>query len=184
MVLANAEENRPADLDALRAAGLHVHVTFPRLVADVPPMLRGLGAVLRTPEQAEALALRVEAAAARAAGRPRREPLPRALVLVWRKPWMAAGADTFAADLLRTCGFDVPLDRGPDRYPRLDPGDPALRQLDLVVLPSEPYAFSAADLPAVRDLVGPVSHALVDGRLLTWHGSRTAAALDELTTLS
>jgi ABC-type Fe3+-hydroxamate transport system substrate-binding protein len=136
LVLANSEENRPRDLDALRAAGL------PR--PDLPP---------------------------------------RALVLVWRKPWMAAGADTFAADLLRCCGFAVPLDRAADRYPRLTAGDPALRDLDLVVLPSEPYVFTPADLPAVRDLVGPVPHALVDGRLLTWHGSRTATALDEFAAL-
>ena len=34
LVLANAEENRPEDLDALRAAGLAVWVTFPRTVPE------------------------------------------------------------------------------------------------------------------------------------------------------
>jgi ABC-type Fe3+-hydroxamate transport system substrate-binding protein len=183
LVLANSEENRLRDLDALRAAGLDVHLTFPRRVADVAPMLRALGVALGATEAAERLAQRVEDAFARAAARPRPDLPPRALVLVWRKPWMAAGADTFAADLLRCCGFAVPLDRAADRYPRLTAGDPALRDLDLVVLPSEPYVFTPADLPAVRDLVGPVPHALVDGRLLTWHGSRTATALDEFAAL-
>jgi ABC-type hemin transport system substrate-binding protein len=34
LVLANAEENRPEDLDALRAAGVAVWVTFPRTVPE------------------------------------------------------------------------------------------------------------------------------------------------------
>lgn len=182
VVLANAEENRAADLDALRTAGLAVHVTFPRRVADVPPLLRGLGAVLGAEDAARDLAAQVEAAceAARVSGpAPDAAGLarPRVLVLVWRKPWMAVGADTYAADLLRTCGFELTLHRGEDRYPRVRAGDPELRDLQVVLLPSEPYAFGPDDLPAVRDLVGDVPATFVDGRLLTWHGSRTAAAL-------
>lgn len=180
LVLANAEENRPADLEALRAAGLDVLVTFPCTVADVAPMLRTVGAALVAVDAADRLAARVETAAARAASRIPPGPRPRALILVWRRPWMAAGADTFAADLLRCRGLTVPLDAGGDRYPRVEPGDPALAGLDLVLLPSEPYAFAEADLPAVRALVGDVRARLVDGRLLTWHGSRTATALETL----
>ncbi len=70
------------------------------------------------------------------------------------------------------------------RYPRLAPGDARLDGLDLVLLPSEPYAFSAADLPAVRRLTGDVPHAFVDGRLLTWHGVGTARALTAFAALA
>ncbi len=183
LVLANDEENRPADLEALRAAGVHVHVTGPRRVAHVPAMLRGLGTLLGAGEAGERLAAEVEDALASAARGPRRRL--RALVLVWRRPWMAAARDTYAADLLGACGLDVALDRGPDRYPRLAAGDPALGGLDVVVLPDEPYAFAASDLPAVRALVGEGPRlALVDGRLLTWHGRRTADALRSLAALS
>jgi len=178
LVVANDEENRAADLDRLRAAGLGVHSTFPRRVVDVAPMLRGLGQVLGAQAAGERLADEVEAAIAEAAapadGR-------RALVLVWRRPWMAAARGTYAADLLAACGLEVSLDRGDDRYPRLAPGDPALDGLDVVVLPDEPYAFGADDLPAVRALVGDGPRLeLVDGRLLTWHGRRTADALRRL----
>ena len=38
LVLVNQEENRLEDVERLRAAGVAVHVTFPRRVADVPPM--------------------------------------------------------------------------------------------------------------------------------------------------
>ncbi len=180
LVLANAEENRAPDLDALRAAGLAVHLTFPRRVADVAPMLRALGAALDDGTdgvrvRAAALAQQVETAAGAAAA-VHRPPL-RALTLVWRRPWMALGAGTYAADLLRVCGLVTPLHRPGDRYPRVQAGDEELRGLDLVLLPSEPYAFSPDDLPAVGELTGGVPARFVDGRLLTWHGSRTAAAL-------
>lgn len=181
LVLANAEENRAADLYALRAAGLRVLATFPRTVADVPPLLRTVGAALAADQAGDRLARRVEDALAAARHPP--GPRRRVLIMVWRKPWMAAGADTFAADLLRCCGLDVPLDAGGDRYPRIRPGDAALTDLDLVVLPSEPYAFGPADLPALHALTGGVPAAFVDGRLLTWHGSRTATALESLATL-
>lgn len=184
LVLANDEENRPGDLDALRAGGVDVHVTRPRRVLDVAPMLRSLGAALGATAPADLLADEVEGAlaAVTAAGRPRRR---RTLVLVWRRPWMAAARDTYAADLLAACGLDVSLDRGADRYPRLAPGDQALDRLDVVVLPDEPYAFGLDDLPAVCALVGEGPRLeLVDGRLLTWHGRRTADALHAFARLS
>lgn len=196
LVLANVEENRTADLDALRAAGIPVHRTFPRRVADVPPMLRGVAAALAGGagggepailEAGEDLAGQVEQALAEAgAGIPGfagARPL-RALTLVWRKPWMGLGVDTYAADLLVHAGLATVLDRGGDRYPRLMPGDPELEDLDVVLLPTEPYAFTDDDLPAVHDLVGPVRHAFVDGRSLTWHGRRTADALASFATLA
>ncbi len=192
LVLANTEENRAEDLAALRAAGLAVHETFPRRVADVAPMLRELGALLDGGRGAGggevAAAAGVHAAAVESALRAARAaagaPL-RTLTLIWRKPWMAAAAGTFAADLLAACGLAPALDGADgDRYPRLAPGDARLDGLDLVLLPSEPYAFSAADLPAVRRLTGDVPHAFVDGRLLTWHGVGTARALTAFAALA
>jgi len=191
LVLANTEENRAQDLAALRGAGLAVHETFPRRVADVAPMLRELGRLLDGGAGAGgevAAAAGVHAAAVEAALRAARAaagaPL-RTLTLIWRRPWMAAAAGTFAADLLAACGLAPALDGADgDRYPRLAPGDARLDGLDLVLLPSEPYAFTAADLPAVRGLTGDVPHAFVDGRLLTWHGVATARALAAFTALA
>lgn len=209
LVLANDEENRPADLEALRARGVQVHVTFPRRVADVPPMLRAVAAVLaggegEGPRQGDpsvlaagdALSGQIEHALAEAAAGMVGVPTPdggsaagmarplRTLTLVWRKPWMGLGADTYAADLLAHAGFATVLDRGGDRYPRLAPGDPELADLDVVLLPSEPYAFTEDDLPALHDLLGSVRHAFVDGRALTWHGPRTVEALTTFATLA
>jgi ABC-type Fe3+-hydroxamate transport system substrate-binding protein len=181
VVLANREENRAEDLDGLRAAGLAVHETFPRAVDDVAPMLEGLAAVLGVPGAAdEAAAAVAEAAAAAVAAAPR-TPVA-ACTLIWRKPWMAVGPDTFVDDLLRRCGFANVLAGWDERYPRLDPS--LVLRPEVVLLPSEPYAFGEDDLPAVRDLLGDVPHRFVDGRILTWHGPSTAEALRTFSALA
>ena len=58
-----------------------------------------------------------------------------------------------------------------ERYPRFDPE--ALPAHDLVVLPDEPYNFTAEDGP--ESFPGAQS-VLVSGRLLTWYGPSLAEA--------
>ncbi len=159
LVVANAEENRQVDLDALRDAGTAVWVTAPQTVAQALTSLeRMLGACRldRPAWLAEAEAAWQEPVAG---GR------RRAVVPIWRRPWMALGRDTFAGDVLARLGVDNVLADSPDRYPRIALG--ALPAYDVVVLPDEPYAFAADDGP---EAFPGVPYALVSGRHLTWYG--------------
>jgi ABC-type Fe3+-hydroxamate transport system substrate-binding protein len=168
LVIANEEENRPADLAALRSAGLRVMVTevrsLPQAFSELERVLVA-GCGLARPDwldAAEAVWDDVRPVA------PRR----RAVVPVWRRPWMALGRDTFAGDLLARLGVDHVFSAHAERYPRFEPG--ALEGADLVVLPDEPYRFTAADGPEAFPAVPAV---LVSGRHLTWYGpSLTEAA--------
>ena len=53
-----------------------------------------------------------------------------------------------------------------------------------MLLPDEPYAFGEADAAEIAQLDIPAAHTnsiyLVDGSLLTWHGTRITYALREL----
>ncbi len=170
LVVANAEENRAPDLDALRAAGLAVHVTDIRTLDDpATGAFTGLGAMLAACglDRPEWLTEAADAWAALPAVTDRR----RAVVPIWRRPWMAVGRDTFTGSVLARLGVDNALADDPERYPRIDPSD--LPPHDLVVLPDEPYLFTADDGPEA--FAAP--SVLVSGRLLTWYGpSLTAAA--------
>jgi ABC-type hemin transport system substrate-binding protein len=176
VLLANTEENRPADLERLREAGLAVEETYPRTVADAAAMTRRLGEVLERGEAAEPLAHEVEGALAEGDAAGTDCPRVMALTLIWRKPWMGLGPQTYADDLLWQAGFGNVLSGFDEPYPTLDPS--FVLGPDVVLLPSEPYAFGEDDLDAVRALVGPdATPHLVDGQALTWHGPRSASAL-------
>lgn len=175
LVLVNLEENRPADIAALEDAGLAVHRTFPRSVEDVPDMLEALASALGVapghwPSEIRSAIADVGEALPR--------PL-RTLTLIWRRPWMAAAADTYLADLLSRAGLTCALDGGGgDRWPKVSREGLGGLHLDVVVLPSEPYVFTDDDLPAVRELVGEGPCLLLaDGAALTWHGALTLAGL-------
>ncbi|BBG03397.1 MULTISPECIES: helical backbone metal receptor [Pseudonocardia] len=169
LVLANQEENRPPDLAALRAAGLAVYVTD---IRDVDGGLTSLGRLLTACRLDEPGWLR-EAHQLWGAIRPS-SPRRRVVVPIWRKPWMAVGSDTFTGAVLDRLGFDNVLAGSAERYPRIDPAE--LPPHDLVVLPDEPYLFTADDGP---EAFGAPS-ALVSGRLLTWYGPSLVEAAREL----
>ena len=168
LVLANAEENRQVDLEALRAAGLDVWVTFPR---TVPEALVSLGRMLtacglETPDWlAQARAVWAQ---------PWSGPRRMAVVPIWRRPWMAVGSGTFTGDVLARLGVDNVLADSPERYPRFTP---PVAGVDLVVLPDEPYAFTPDDGP---EAFPGVTSACVSGRHLTWYGPSLVEARDLL----
>ncbi len=168
VVLMNVEENRRADADALEAAGVRVRLTYPRTVDaaldELAELLRDLGAS----GEPGWLASARTAWTATASPRPERT----VVVPVWRRPWILAGGDTFASDVLRRLGLCNLYDDA-DRYPR-----PSLDELhahapDLVVLPDEPYLFTPTDGP---EAFPGTPCALVSGRHLTWYGPSLAEA--------
>ncbi|MFI9567481.1 helical backbone metal receptor [Streptomyces rishiriensis] len=168
LVIANEEENREPDLTALRAAGLRVLVTE---VRDVPQAFRELSRVLDAcggPPRPDWLARAEEAWA---------EPPPAdrrtAVVPIWRRPWMVLGRDTFAGDVLARLGVDHLHAGHPERYPRIPVAELRAAAPDLVVLPDEPYRFTADDGP---EAFPDVPCALVSGRHLTWYGPSLAEA--------
>lgn len=166
LVLANVEENRRADFDALSALGVQVWVTYPKDLDQALASLERLAGALAWGRPAWL-------AAAREAWQPEyRGRRVRAVIPVWRKPWVVLGGGTFAGDLLRRLGVDNAFD-GDDRYPRPSLVDIQAARPDLVVLPDEPYAFTAYDGP---EAFHGMPHALVSGRHLTWYGPSLAEA--------
>ncbi|MGV4987199.1 helical backbone metal receptor [Streptomyces sp. NRAIS4] len=169
LVIANEEENRAPDLDALRAADLEVLVTevrsVPQAFAELDRVLAACGAPGRPRWLAEA-----EAAWA---ALPRPGSRTTAVVPVWRRPWMVLGRDTFAGDVLARLGVDHLYAGHPERYPRVPLEELRAAAPDLVVLPDEPYRFTADDGP---EAFPGLPCALVSGRHLTWYGPSLAEA--------
>lgn len=163
LVVANAEENREPDLAALRAAGVEVLVT---VVCDIPQAFAELARVLAACG-AKSRPRWLDEAETTWSHLPRAEHRTTAVVPIWRRPWMVLGRDTFAGDVLSRLGVDHLYATHPDRYPRIPLDELRAAAPDVVVLPDEPYRFTADDGP---EAFPGLKCALVSGRHLTWYG--------------
>lgn len=134
----------------------------------------------------------------------------RVFVPIWLNPLMTINADTYVHDVLRVCGgmnvfadrerlFPLAADLGraepypPDdrrvqgrdtRYPRVTWEEVEARQPDVIVLPNEPFVFDESHVPLFAKLDVPAARNgrihLIEGSLLTWHGTRVAHAMNTL----
>ncbi|MGQ2911744.1 helical backbone metal receptor [Aeromicrobium sp.] len=173
LVVANQEENRELDVRRLREAGVPVWVTRIETVDEA------LGSLRRLFDDALGWGVPDWLGAAEEAWS---GPVPAVrgtvVVPIWRDPWMVVGPRTFTADLLRRLGWTVsvgaaPLRRAQDeagptsRYPHVELADVDTPDVDLVLLPDEPYVFGPDDGP---EAFTSAPTRLVSGRLLTWYG--------------
>jgi len=172
LVVANKEENRELDVRRLREAGVPVWVTD---IETVPAALESLGRLFR-----DVLEVGVPdwlAAAGEEWGGPVPDPSLEVAVAIWRDPWMAVGRDTFTGDLVARLGWRNVLADSAERYPHVEVSD-LDRDGVTVLLPDEPYVFTADDGP---EAFAHARTALVSGRLLTWYGPSLVGARAALT---
>jgi hypothetical protein len=174
LVIANKEENRELDVRRLRNHGVRVEVTDIETVPQAVATYRHLfDDVLGWPRptwlaQAERLWCGPV------------PPVTRSVaVAIWRDPWMVVGSRTFTGDLLRRIGWHNVYADHPDRYPHVELEDLDASGADTILLPDEPYLFTAADGPEAFSLT-PTE--LVSGRLLTWYGPSFIEAAEFLGT--
>jgi ABC-type Fe3+-hydroxamate transport system substrate-binding protein len=167
LVILDKEENRAEDAAALEAAHVPLCVLHVTSLGDVGPALGKLAASVERPSPAPI----------------RQEPRPgrrRVFVPIWRRPWMSISGDTYGSTLLEAAGATNVLAAHNDRYPELELDEVADLKPDVVLAPSEPYAFTdrhRAELERVAPVV------FVDGKDLFWWGVRTQGALDRFSHL-
>lgn len=183
LVVAVREENSREDVEALMSAGIPVLLGAPETVAGAMSFLEELAGKTRAPEAGIFLRA-VERAYRRA--RQRAGETRRVFVPIWKNPYMTVGSDTYVHDVLAVCGGENVFG-GRTRYPEVTLEEVEAAQPEVVLLPDEPYPFSAGDLAEIYALdvpaVGEGRVHLVDGKLLTWYGPRMAGSLSQLSAL-
>jgi len=173
LVVANKEENRREDVEALQQAGLHVLLTDPNTVEEALAMIAGLGAILD--HQAKAAGLINDVRSVLAEGRAPL-PAPRVFVGVWKDPLMGLGDNAYGHDLLERCGA-VNVLAGRSRYPEVTLDEVAALHPDVILLPDEPYPFKQSH---VEEFSAIAPATVIDGKLLWWYGPRMPVAIRTL----
>lgn len=98
------------------------------------------------------------------------QPKLRVMYLIWRKPYMAAGNDTFIDSMLQLCGFENVVEA--ERYPGLTADEIITAKPDVLMLSSEPYPFAQKHIDEFKRILPNAKIELLDGELFLWYGSR------------
>jgi len=177
LILANKEENTKEDIEAL-AAFCPVWVSDIKSLAEACYMLLQVGKLVGRASEAEDLNLRVTKGFhqlhTQVLGFP---PSTKKQVayLIWRKPWMCAGGDTFISDMLTRLGWENVLANMP-RYPSIELEQLRDMQPGRILLSSEPYPFKEQHIAEIKAVLPHAQVMLVDGEMFSWYGSRLLLA--------
>jgi ABC-type Fe3+-hydroxamate transport system substrate-binding protein len=211
-VVANVEENRRQDVESLQAHGIPVFVCFPRTIPEALVTLRALARATDVEAYAAPVLEKIEAVYEETKAFTTARRKLRVFCPIWKDPWMTINRETFTHDMIETCGganifadrerrFPLAADLGerPERgaarveerdrrYPRVTLEEMAGLMPEVILLPDEPYRFTAADrtdfagwvrVPAVRD----ERIFLIDGKTVCWYWSRLGESLRSLRAL-
>ena len=189
LVIANMEENRREDVDALEAMAIAVYTTYPRTVEQGIAMVRKLGSLTGTEGRASAIAASLEAIYRAVSQEVRGQRRLRVFCPIWRRPYMSVSRDTYIHDVLQTCGGENVFTAKSDRYPKISLAEVADCKPEIILFPDEPYPFHQRHLADFQPFEGFIPALatgrvhFVDGKLLSWYGPRIGESLRTLRAL-
>ena len=164
LILASKEENVKDQIESLR---FPVWLSDVSSLEDARNMISSIGKITATEEKAKAIinSIHLPSTSKRKI---------RVAYLIWRKPYMTIGGDTFISDMLERVGFEnVFSDKR--RYPIVTLEDMQAKNLDFIFLSTEPFPFKKKFISEFEHVAQPV---LVDGEMFSWFGSRLMKAGD------
>jgi len=181
IILCNKEENTK-EIVATLEKNYPVHVSDVMNLSDAYALIVAYGKMFSCQEKAAAIIHKIkeENVAFTKEISPLR--LRKVLYMIWQKPWMAAGKDTFIDAMLQLNGYQNCITTAA-RYPELS--NAAIRKLnpDCVFLSSEPFPFAEKHCASLQEILPQAKIKLVDGEFFSWYGSRLIDAFRYFKTL-
>lgn len=172
LIIANKEENVKEQIEALANE-------FPVWVSDVHDlstayeMMLSVGSMAGRENEAKNLVLKIKELFD--TFKPASVNYLKTAYLIWRKPYMSIGGDTFIHQMLLYNGFENVF-ANQNRYPEIKIAELAERQCELVLLSSEPYPFKQKHIEELKQSLPNTKIFLVNGELFSWYGSRLLEA--------
>ncbi|MBI1225341.1 MAG: ABC transporter substrate-binding protein [Bacteroidetes bacterium] len=184
LIIANKEENDRSQIEQLQAI-YPVWASDISTLEDALGMIKSVGEITGTSEKASALANRIASAfhsLVSSVAPVNANSSIKVAYLIWYRPWMAVGSNTFIDNMLEQAGF-TNIFNAKTRYPEITLEELASLNPDVVMLSSEPYPFKEKHFEEIKQLCPLAVVKLVDGELFSWYGNRMLQAVPYLVSL-
>jgi ABC-type Fe3+-hydroxamate transport system substrate-binding protein len=167
LIIGNKEENTQSEIEEL-SQHFPVWMSDIYTLEDAISMIESVGEILQKEREVTAIVQNIKEGFAKLTLS--HNPIS-CLYFIWRKPWMAAGSQTFINDMMQKCGLQN-VCSPTSRYPELTNAEIADLNPQTVLLSSEPYPFKEKHIAELQTLLPNSKIVLVDGELFSWYGSR------------
>lgn len=172
IILLNKEENTKEMVAELEKEFI-VHISDVHTVEDAFELIKQYGELFDKTKKAKEISVEIKKEIASFEDFIKNKSPLKVAYFIWRKPWMVVGNDTFVNYLLKRNHFKNVYD-DISRYPEIELEK--LRELDYVLLSSEPYPFAEKHISDLLPYVERHKIKFVDGEFFSWYGSRLAKA--------
>jgi ABC-type Fe3+-hydroxamate transport system substrate-binding protein len=167
LIIANKEENIKEQIEAL-AADYPVWISDVNNLQDALQMIADIGTLTGKSAVANTLISNINKAFYEM---PKMKMPFKTGYLIWQKPYMTVGADTFINDMLHQCGFEN-IFSTKTRYPEVSIAQLQTAHCQLLLLSSEPYPFQQKHIDELSQQLPSTKIILADGEFFSWYGSR------------
>ena len=165
LIIGNKEENDRKGIEAL-SDRYPVWMSDIYTLSDAFQMMKEVAQLCDRSKPAEKLIAECKSSLDRVEG----TASGKVVYLIWQKPWMAAGRNTFVDHMLIHLGYENVVTQ--ERYPELTVEEISQLAPEKILLSSEPYPFKSKHEQLVQDIWPSTEVQLVDGELFSWYGSR------------
>ncbi|MDI9363958.1 MAG: helical backbone metal receptor [Flavobacterium sp.] len=178
IIIANKEENVKEQIEALEAIA-PVWVSDINNLEDALAMIEAVGKITNTTPKTEKL---IEEVVTRFNQLKTPNHKLKTCYLIWRKPYMTVGGDTYINNMLQYAGFENVF-ANEKRYPTIIIEQLTKANCNLLFLSSEPYPFKQTHILELQAAMPNTKILLVDGEMFSWYGSRLLEAATYFKTL-
>ncbi len=175
LIIMEKEENTKEMVEEL-AQHYPVYVFEVQSVEDALQMIVDLGTITDRYLQAESLRNGIRSMLDTL---PRQQEGKKASYVIWQRPYMVVGKNTYINSVLETLGFENPFISYEGRYPSVSEEDFAKAKLDYIFLASEPYPFQDSHVEEFQTQFPETTVKRIDGEMF-WYGAMMLDAVPYL----
>ncbi|KAB1062720.1 ABC transporter substrate-binding protein [Salibacter halophilus] len=170
LIIGNKEENIKEQVEKLKT-DFPVWLSDIKSPGDALDMMTEIGEITQTKDKAVELVNKIQQLLDELAeiGSDRKR---KALVFIWKDPYMVAGRDTYMHEVLKLLGYETAIHRDDERYPQVTMDQIEESEPDLLLFTSEPFPYSSRELQIFQEKIPNCKKLVVNGEYFSWYGSR------------